>query len=394
MMQNTSNVAIERYLNSIYQSLARSVELTFKDGAMADGFFGGLDYTTGQVLVRNYCLYGSVDLEPERKVNMSDLKFFVVKRIEKTNRTQPKAAGGKKRNSVMDKTKKEEPGNKEKEHELLQVNNKKASSFSKKKAAKNSRRSNAKEIDNQPANNPHRNQFGFLTDKEISNKNATGTQKLSLFQGKMEPKEKNENQKEKVFEKWKPEGEAKGLEIHELDKFATSDRFDQFELNLRINKEKAEDFTEEEYTTKLQLEEFTEEDIRMADKLAQEILNAENTHDINTNHILEERGLKALVDNDNEEALYSAVIDTSVTFKFRNPKPLPKRKSFYEQIIKNWSKNKRKASELIETLSKPVENKSGNSSFMSRKQNANGSYKSMYNANQTSQYGNVYMTVR
>lgn len=390
-MNNNSNITIERYLNSVYLSLARPIELTFKDGSVADGFFGGLDYVTGEILVRNFCPYGTVDLEPERKLNMTELKFFVVKRVERPPSARPKKPSeGKRFEAKADS--KQDSVKKAKDNSLIYVKNSKPESFSKKKPAKNSKRVSLKEVSTPLVSNPHKNEHGFLTDKEISNKNALD-KKGSLFVSKPESKSKDDKNKDKVFEKWKPDINMNGIEIHELDGPAGADKFDQFELNHIFNKQKAEEFTEDDYTTRLQMEDFTAEDILLADKIANEILNAENTHDLNTNHILEERGLKALVDNEDEEALYSAVVDTNCTFKFKTAKPLPKRKSFYELIIKNWSRGKRKASELIETLSKPLENKSGNNSFTGVKQNGNGAYKGMYSVGQTSQYGNVYIAV-
>ena len=392
-MNNHSNVTIERYLNSVYLSLARPAELTFKDGTSADGFFGGLDYATGNLLIRNFCPYGSLELQPEKRINIADLKYFVVKRIEKVKNQNMRMSSEHKQVTAKQNHKNDDNTIQPNDHSLVYVKNNKLTGFSNKKITKDSKRQSLKETPHQPVKNIHKNEFGFLTDKEISNKNVLNKHSGFLSHNKSDVKTKEEKGKEKVFEKWKPSGAIKGLEIHELEVFESTEKFDQFELNHIINKEKAEEFTEDDYTTKLRLEEFTQEDIIQADKLAQEILNAENTHGITTNHILEERGLKALVDNDDEEALYSAVIDTNCTFKFKNPKPLPKRKSFYEQIIKNWSKGRRKASELIETLSKPIESKSDSNSYSGLNKNMNGAYKNIYNMNQSSQYTNVYIPV-
>lgn len=392
-MNNNSNIAVERYLNSVYLSLARPVEITFKDGTVADGFFGGLDYATGNILIRNFCIYGTIVLEAERKINMSEIKFFVVKGVERPQSHIPKKRAENEHADIKDDVKKNDASKKIKDNSLIYVKNNESLSFSKKKITKTNKQTIIKETLVPMTKVSHKNQYGFLTDKEISNKNVLDKRGSTFSNNKLETKPKDDKFKDKVFEKWKPDMDIHSVEIHELGINITEERFDQFELNHIINNERAEEFTEDDYTTKLQFDDFTEEDILIADRLAQEILNAENTHDINTNHILEERGLKALVDNEDEEALYSAVIDTNCAFKFKTEKPSSKRKCFYELIIKNWSKGKRKASELIETLSKPIDNKSGNNSFTGIKQNGGGVYKGMYNVGQNAQYGNIYMAV-
>lgn len=405
-MKGNSNITIERYLNSVYLSLARPVELTFNDGTVADGFFGGLDYASGTIIVRNFCVYGSLQLEAEKRLNMTELKFFVVKRVERPISPRPKKAV--EAHTKVDAKQEEQP-RRTKDNSLIYVKNSEASSFSKKNNngvisnsnnisssggnAKNSKRQSLKEQQAPQPKNTHKNQYGFLTDKEISHKNVVDKRGSTFSQQKQEQVQKdNKATRDKVFEKWRPDNEVQSFEINELGNQVADDRFDQFELNHLINKEKAEEFAEDDYTTRLQLDDFTEEDIAIANKLAREILNSENTHDLNTNHIMEERGLKALVDNEDEEALYSAVIDTNCTFKFKTAKPVPKRKCFHELIIKNWSKGKRKASELIETLSKPMDNKSGNTSFNGIKQNGTSGYKGMYSVGQTS-YNSMYMSV-
>ena len=379
-MENNSNVIVERYLNSVYLSLAKPVEITFKDGSIADGLFGGLDYRTGSILIRNFCIYGSIEMELEKQLNMVDLKFFVVKKIELSSLPKRHTVSAtKKKQAKLDVNKTQE-----------REENLKASVSSIKKLKKQGKKSGSRDKPAQPVKNIHKNEFGFLTDKEISNKNTINRAitSNSKSENRLEDKQKN-----KVFEKWKPELEVIGVELQKLDGLETLDKFDQFELNKLINKEKIEEYDEEHYNTKLRLEDFTEEEIRMADQLAKEIINAESIHGINTNHILEERGLKALADNDNEEALYSAVVDSSYTFKFKNTNPVAKRKGFYERIIENWERNKRKTSELIETLSKPIDNKNSNHISNSLHPNSNGSFKTMYVNTRENHFSGMYVSV-
>lgn len=115
--------------------------------------------------------------------------------------------------------------------------------------------------------------------------------------------------KTKSMVKWTPsEDGPAGLGDLELDKSQTGrDKFDQFQANedrFGISTE----FDESSYTTKLNISEFSEDQIRKAARLADEIEKDDLKEDMRNRHMLEERGLLELQDNEDEEALYSAVV--------------------------------------------------------------------------------------
>ena len=84
-------------------------------------------------------------------------------------------------------------------------------------------------------------------------------------------------------------------------------RFDQFKVNEEKFGLKAT-FDESQYTTSLDAKAFTKEQIEAADLLAAEIKAMEGTEFSNNPHVRDERGQAVSADDDDEEALYSAVL--------------------------------------------------------------------------------------
>jgi len=125
--------------------------------------------------------------------------------------------------------------------------------------------------------------------------------------------------------KWTEE-QIGGGEI-ELEKDKSSQgKFDQFEINQQKFGLKT-DYDENSYTTKLNKDEFTQEEIRRAEKIAKEIEGSDIVSEMRNNrHLLEERGKVSLKDNDNEEDLYSAVVRNPVSqvlFDNKETNPAP-----------------------------------------------------------------------
>lgn len=99
--------------------------------------------------------------------------------------------------------------------------------------------------------------------------------------------------------------DADGEELEELESSKASG-FDQFVAN----KQKFNvgyDYDDTDYQPYLDPNSFTDEQKKHFAKLASEIERGESSHDISNRHVKEERGQLALLDNDNEEDLYSAV---------------------------------------------------------------------------------------
>lgn len=94
------------------------------------------------------------------------------------------------------------------------------------------------------------------------------------------------------------------LDDEPIDK---KNKFDQMKFN-EENFGLKDDFNESDYTTKLNMNEFTLEDIQKAERIAESIEKSELV--ISNRHTREERGLESLKDHDedDEEGLYSAVV--------------------------------------------------------------------------------------
>lgn len=345
---------VERFLNSVYLSLAQPVEITLKDNSMADGFFGGLNIETGQILIRNYCVYNTLSMEKEKKLKLDEIKFFVVKKIKmQANRQRNK---NKKKNSIKEKN---------------QSNDKKSvnsSAMNKSGSKDKETRVNRKKAKTQFAKGENASEFqplivkgdnAFLTDKDISNNNANKRDRNTM---------KGPKGKQKVFHKWDMSSLGQGQSLGNMETLDDDieEKFDQFELNKRINQQEVEEFNEDDYTTSLKHHKFSRKEIEEAKRLENEIIKGINLHNIETRHILEERNKAALCDNEDEEALYSAVIPTKVQFVPKNSTNKVSEtadQGFLKSIFSHWNSKQRKGSDLLETLSRPSDNKSDNSGF-------------------------------
>lgn len=88
-------------------------------------------------------------------------------------------------------------------------------------------------------------------------------------------------------------------------------KFDQMKFN-EDNFGLTDDYDENNYTTKLEYDDYSAADIKNASKLADSIKQSDLKGDLKNRHMMEERGLvgygEGEADNEDEEALYSAVI--------------------------------------------------------------------------------------
>lgn len=355
-MKLNSDLEIERYLNSIYLSLAKHVEVTLSDDSTADGFFGGINCETGELLIRNFAPSHSLSLIRQKKIPLTDIKYMVVKKI-----TQPQVP----HNSANTK-------NQQKNTKFLDKSN--LDSLDKSgELFYNRQKSKTETVRSQNTIKPPlivKGKNAFLTDQQISDKNTREIKQ----------------RKEKVFQPWTPATPASEEEPEELGGFA-SDRFDQFELNKMVNKQEALEFNEDDYTTTLDLSKFNKKEIEEAMKQENEILKGVKSHGIDTRHIREERGKAELCDNEDEEKLYSAVIYNDVVFEVKESSEKAKRR-FVDTIFSNWSNKKGKSSDLLETLSKANDSKSDNSGY-GRKKSKSGFAPTRYFPSQNGGH-NVY----
>ena len=173
----------------------------------------------------------------------------------------------------------------------------------------------------------------FNTDIEISKHNNSSNQISKSVK----------SSKNKVFQKFSLEGTSN----NELLEEAKDVKFNQFEDNKKAFNI-GEEFNEDEYTTKLNINEFTLEEIKNAEKQALDIINSSVSNTDNNRHLLEERGLMPLQDNENEEALYSAVIREKesepapkICFKKKILEPVSNKDgSFSERVHWKWKEIK------------------------------------------------------
>lgn len=78
----------DRYLFSNYLSLAMPVEIYYRDGKIADGFFGGLRDKSTHLIIRRFSFRDSQQVEEVKAVAVSSLMYFLVKDIY----NQPKSS--------------------------------------------------------------------------------------------------------------------------------------------------------------------------------------------------------------------------------------------------------------------------------------------------------------
>ena len=260
-MLEQENTFIQKYLNSIFLSLGKPVEINFKNGDLAYGIFGGFDHYTKTLLVRNFCSQDSETSEKSKHICFDSMRFFTIKEPPINSHIEPK------NNSITKVLK-----SKSEKVETSEFLFKTASVTERPKGIKNDT---------------------FRTDVEIS-------KKTSEFRA---PHKKGPEGSGKVFKKFQSDFILKG----ELLESENSDNFDQFKAN-QLHFGIHSHFNENDYTTTLDLKSLNSEQVQRADRLANEILGSGLNDIKESRHLLEERGLLELKDNDDEEALYSAVV--------------------------------------------------------------------------------------
>ena len=341
-LNQVENFKTQRYINAVYLSLGRPVEVTLRDGRTADAFFAGFDFHTSRLLLRNFCFYMADTVEKQVTLDFADVKFFTAKDVGQRFEQQP---------PIFDSPEKLA---KPKESELdgsveLSVKKKKPGpKVSQTEAKPSSARTTELEA-------------VFRIDKEIS---------LAKFQSMPDKGKSQTNGKsEKRFQRFQFDSGRKDERLEESS-FSFQEKFDQFAVNTKIFGV-GEEFDENDYTTRLDEQDFSDAQIRKAETIAQDILKqGKNELGVSARHIMEERGLLPLQDNDNEEALYSAVERTQdPTDHMALPAPKAQSRqfpasrfqivrqtkqtppSFVGALLSNWRKKKRKTSELIESIS-------------------------------------------
>ena len=371
-MSDVENFKMQRYLNAVFLSLGRPIEITMQDGRLADGFFGGFDFVHGLFRVYNFCYYLDERVEKLKTLELTSVKYFTAKEISRKPRPMTSALGqpqlsSQKRNSLGTEAKgktaeafpvlnsnrrtiKAEPwgdGNGELQRPSLTLESKKPSVKDKVEVINGKNKRAPLKVDT------------FHTDKEIAaTRGVQSSENMTVKTGgRGAPKFKE-------FKKFVVE--ARITEHEQLESMDRS-RFDQFALNKQTFGVGTE-FNENEYTTELRLDEFNEAQIRDAEKKANDILFGNKDELlVNTRHILEERGLLPLQDNDNEEALYSAVerVDEpeapyhllkNYSFKLRHSeKEMPSTSNFSSMVLSSWKPKPPKLTEHSESTSAPVE---------------------------------------
>jgi hypothetical protein len=109
-INEVENFKMQRYLNSVYLSLGRPIEITLKDGRVADGIFGGFDFNRCVFRVRNFCFYGDRRIDRERTLDLADVKYFTVKEISirRTTSAKPSEPKGERKPQSSAKGKRRE----------------------------------------------------------------------------------------------------------------------------------------------------------------------------------------------------------------------------------------------------------------------------------------------
>ena len=473
---------MQRYLNSVYLSLGRPIEITLRDGRVADGIFGGFDFNRCVFRVRNFCLYGDMRVDRERTLSLAEVKYFTAKEItiKRSFSVSPNETAqdkklnsdlkGKKREVIdyavrnesknfpleeprasplVDEVQPPVPFSNKKQHERNQRNSKKngpkstliakdadekstqlrnvaaehdlsivkttssiaytktadiniellgheelmdvrgrvhSSSHQTPNSYKKGRKGPKEFLDAPIEINPsslnvdsmNKARFNFDDQKRYSdqlhadNKGSVKSIKEREFKPSgFDPRAKEQPRFEIEIRDKPLKKKAKEFKKIELNlnpglqlALETDERtaFDQFALN-KQHFGVGTEFNENDYTTELVLSEFSDHQIREAERKADEILKGADLP-LESRHLLEERGLRPLQDYDNEEELYSAVVreteepeptqpaQPSFKFKVRVTEGVKaKETSFVNSILVNWKKKMRKTSELIESIS-------------------------------------------
>ena len=286
------NDLVQAYLGILFKGIGKLVELKFKNGKSAVGIFGGLNHSTMELLVRNMCYENAERNESKSVINFHDLEFFVVKHSPPTEQAQKQKSFKAHKADTVVKGRSSNVGKDipEKQHDA-------------------------------PRGIPN---DVFRTDTEISKRTAEGKE--------------SKKEKTKVFKRFLGVDiqNGKSLEDERLDGF---DQFSANKLHFGIESK----FNENDYTTELDISKLTRQQIQRANKAAEEIMASAISGIPQSRHLLEERNLIDLQDNDNEneEALYSAVVREEVTpqpgFTLHR-KDKPQTRSFRSMVSESFSK--------------------------------------------------------
>lgn len=274
-------------LAAMYQSLARPVELSFKDGRTAHGLFSGFDHATSALLVSNFCFANSETSEPSRQINMSELVWFVVRENPVLHMGSAKTAKSAANSSATTPVR---------GRDLLANGASGAGSLH--------------GPDKLPPKDPQRGIKNdvFRTDVEISKRTAEA-----------KPSDKKVPSA-KVFQRFAEPLNSK-LPLGTLENDGKMGEWDQFQANHDAFGIRSE-FNENDYTTELDLKSVSKKALQNAERLAQEILASEKDAVAASRHRQEDRNEIELMDNDNEEDLFSNVVRE----KPSPVEPEPKRK--------------------------------------------------------------------
>lgn len=320
------------FLGAVYQSLAMPLEMHFNDSGIAFGVFGGIDHASGQILVRNFCRAGAEVLEPQKVINLSEVRCFIVRetnpRLRGVKGPEGRAAGSPitPGSSLADKARAKPVNGVGKET------------------------GDAKPVPEKPRGIQNDE---FRTDTEISKRTAE-SKATPATAGKSDAK---------VFKRFTADTTLKE-EALDMKGGAMGD-WDQFKANkdaFGIHSH----FDENDYTTHLDIRKASKADLERAERLAREIEGTALADVAHTRHWQEERGLLKLKDNDeDEEALYSAVVrevpmeEAVVVKETREAKDDPKKivfglrktdpeksKGFREALTRNLKTTKAPAKEV------------------------------------------------
>lgn len=258
-------------VNALYQSLARPVEMSFKDGRVAHGLFSGFNHSTKQILVSNFCFANSETMEPKRKVDTAELMWYVVRESPSFHPHPPAF-------TKPPKSQAHTPG---------QASTPIAT-----------RAKDAQANGHAGTDKPQRGikNDEFRTDVEISKRTADA----KTTGGDKKPAGS------KVFKRFAVDT-ATPLSGELLEASGKIGTFDQFQANNKAFGIESH-YDENDYTTYLDIRSVPKQALLKADRLAQEILESEKDVVAVSRHRQEDRNEIELLDNEDEEALFSAVI--------------------------------------------------------------------------------------
>lgn len=278
---------LQRYINCVTRSLGCPVEMLCVSGRKATAIFNGFKSDTFKFL--NFCYYDEEQNVKELTMKLSDLVYVKVLRVH---------------------------------HKVVVTNQ----SFDPKEDISGSFNDSKPKIASQKTAKPKKTYTDAELDEYDFSKNL---KQLKESEGKREeqkqhwqkqaPKERHVEARTNDFKIDSEISRRANLNLSKdfiryendtprsnmlLEEEENDGRFDQFEAN-RQKFNIGYDYNENEYSTPLELDKIPIDQIKKAEQLAKEILSG--PVDKESRHMLEERGLKELDDNEDEEQLYSAV---------------------------------------------------------------------------------------